>query len=183
MKKLWWLVAMMLVCSGAHAFKYIAGKGFEVKFTPAEAQKRLSKALPLSKKYNDAIQVSLDNVIIDVPEKGSRVHATGEASLTLPGVAKPVNGKFKIESGVRYDGASRGIYLLDPVISDVKIPGIPEMLTKQTHTAITSAVKEYAAANAVYTVPAAQKEPEIVKLVVKEVTVADGQFLVILATP
>lgn len=182
MKKFLCVAALLLLCFSAYAFKYVPGKGFEVRFTSAEAQKRLDTVLPLSKKYIDAVEVSLQKVTIDVPENGNRVHATASASLTLPGIPKPVSGEFKVESGLRYDGKSRGVYLIDPVVGDVRIPGIPAALTNPSRSALTLVIKEYAAANPVYILPPTQNEAEIIKLEVKQVTVVQGQFVVLLGT-
>jgi hypothetical protein len=182
MKKYLCISALLLLSSVAHAFKYIPDKGFEVRFTPAEAQKRLDPVLPLSKKYQDTAEVTLKKVTVAVPDNGSRVHANASASLTLPGVAKPVSGEFKVETGLHYDGKNRGVYLIDPVVGDVRIPGNPAALTNLSRSVLTFAMKEYAAANPVYILPPTQNEGEILKLEVKQVTVTEGQFVVILGT-
>jgi hypothetical protein len=128
-RRVMWLAAVMgLVTSalGTHAWAgYNVWTG-EYTLSKQELQTLVERRFPASMRYAQVLTVRLTRPRIDLNGGANRVTTHLDAQITnsmLP--APPINGSVALDSGIRYDAATRAVLMDNPNVSKVDLDGTP----------------------------------------------------------
>ena len=91
-----------------------------------------------------------------------------------------MDGSLILGSALQYESSRGEILLADPLIEDVQIDGVPKRFEDLIHTLSKVVAKRYLAQIPIDRLQADDVEESLAKLVLRSVTVQDGEVVVVL---
>ena len=125
--------------------------GRDIQFTAPQLQAQLDHKFPRDyRKLGGLVSISLLNPRLDLPG-GGRVHLEFDIGLAgMGGSSRNPSGHFTLESGLRFDRATRGLHLDNPEILNVDVPALGGVMNGTARTMLNSWLQDYAREEPVY---------------------------------
>ena len=109
-----------------------AGLGNEYTFSQAQLQSALERKFPFSKRYMELFDVQLTNPQLVLDAARNRVTVQFDAAIdNRLFFRQPLNGRFALDSALRYDPASHSLVLQDPEVKQFDVQGLPGQYSRQ----------------------------------------------------
>ena len=150
-----------------------------ISFTGPQLQSFLDRHYP--REYDQLgglITLSVMNPQISIPAQGGRLHLDFDVGIDGLGLRSDrTTGHFAVTSGLRYDPATRGLYLDAPVLESAELPLLGGRINASGRDLINGWLRDYAKAEPVYRFDST----EIDKLGKRRVTatsIEDGRVIV-----
>ncbi|TXI84815.1 MAG: DUF1439 domain-containing protein [Cupriavidus sp.] len=106
--------------------------GNEYTFSQAQLQSALERKFPFSKRYMEVFDVQLTNPQLVLDAARNRVTIQFDAAVdNRLFFRQPMNGRFALDSALRYDPASRSLVLQDPEVKQFDVQGLPGPYARQ----------------------------------------------------
>ena len=141
-------VGLLAACSSLGSSVLL---GRDIAFTAPQLQAQLDRKFPRDyKKLGGLVSISLLNPRLSLPG-GGRLKL--EFDLGIGGMGNPSrnpSGRFVLESGLRFDAASRGLHLDNPEIVGIEVPALGGVMNDSARSMLNSWLLDYAREEPVY---------------------------------
>lgn len=129
-----WLAAAGIATAAA-ATGWLAACGVfgnEYTFSQAQLQAALERKFPFSKRYMELFDIQLTNPQLLLDAARNRVTIQFDAAVdNRLFFRQPLNGRFALDSALRYDPPSRSLVLQDPEVKQFDVQGMPSQYSRQ----------------------------------------------------
>ena len=161
-------------------YLYLVGREYELRFTEAELQAKLSERLPLTKTYLFIFNVVLDEPRLALVDGSDRVNAGLNVTLNIwiDDEQLPLGGTLDVSGGVIYENSTGQYFLTDPAIENFDVQGVPSEYSDRVVSVLTKAIGQYYMDHPIYTLRSSDPKQAAAKLVLKKVIV-ENRVLVI----
>jgi Protein of unknown function (DUF1439) len=182
MKKLIVLLAVALAMALGGAYFYFSGREYVIKIPQQTLQDKLAAKLPLTKTYFLFFHLTFDHSRVSLTEGSNRIAVGMDVVLDITGGngSRPIGGVVDLSGGVRYDSSSGELFLMEPVIENLALQGLPEKYKARATEIIGKALIEYCKTHPVYTLKKNDARQATARLVLKKVTVENRALIVTL---
>lgn len=149
----WLLAGLLMLLAGCSTFNTVQARlGSSVNFTAVQLQRALDRNFP--KRYDGfgrLLSVSLEDPEISIPVTGNRLKLDVEIELnTLGQRNSDVSGHVMLTSGLRFDPATQGLHLQDPMIERLDIPALKNLTHAGALEILNAWLAQYAKQEPVY---------------------------------
>lgn len=176
------IVAAAGVILVASAYFLLTGQRFEISITNSDIQSRLDQLFPKTKTHLLVLRLTYQNPRAKLIEGADRIQIGLDAVLNIRLNREPrsFSGSVDVDTSISFNPESGEFFLIDPVIKNLAIGGIPQAYTGQANTLASEAAAEFMDRYPVYTLRATDVKTTIAKLVLKGVRVENGVLIVTL---
>lgn len=126
--------------------------GSRVTFTQPQLQHALDRNFP--KEYEELgglVSLRLTNPTLSIPYDSTRLRLDFDVGLSALGSSSlATTGHFALSSGLRFDMATRGLHLQDPVIESVDVPALGGVMGGTSRELLNAWLADYAREEPVY---------------------------------
>lgn len=177
MKRFLLLALALLVAVGA-AYLVFKGRAYTVHIERAEIQSALDARLPYSKNFLIVFTLTVNDVDVILADGADRIGVTCNMNVRIPGEGGNISvpGTVTADAGIRYEPDEYCFYLVDPVIRDAAIQGIPPHLAKQVSGVATLAVRHLANTVPIYRIKDKNLKSKLARAILKEVRIVNGRL-------
>lgn len=153
-----------------------------LRFSEDDLRKQLEARLPYEKRYLFIFDVRLEEPRIDLIEGADRIAGGVDIALKagLGGQAITLNGGADLSGGVRYDAGARALFMTDPVVERLRLPGLPEAYEGEARRAVSLALAEFYETRPIYVLDADTASKAAARLLLKDVAVHNEKLEVTL---
>ncbi len=182
MSKAIWIVALVVLIAMGAAYFFFVGKEYQVILTEEQIREKLEARLPITKRYFLIIELTLSNPRVDLENGSNRVLAGLDAVLNIKINNNPIplGGTVDASAGVTYVPEEGQFFLVDPVVENLGIQGIPAKWQTKVNEAASKALAEYFEVNPIYTLKRANLKQAAARAVLKNVVVENNQLVITL---
>jgi hypothetical protein len=150
----------------------------EMHFSRAQLQKKVDTVFPVDE--NKALlRVRFSNPVVALPAAGERMGLALDMRVKLPG-GKKAEGRLFFNSGLIYDPNRGEIALADPRLDSLDVEGVPRRFESALQTTAEVVAKRYLAQIPVYRLNADDYKQSLAKLVLKSVSIRDGEVVAVI---
>ena len=150
----------------------------EMIFSQAQLQKKVDAVFPVDE--NKALlRVRFSNPQVILPTAGERIGLALDIRAQLPGGRK-ARGRLHVDSGLIYDPNRGEIALADPRLDSLDVAGVPKRFESALQAVAEVVAKRYLAQIPVYRLNADDYKESLAKLVLKSVSVRDGEVVAVI---
>jgi hypothetical protein len=125
----------VLTMAGAASLAWLAGCasfGGHYTFSQRELQAALERKFPFNKRYLEVFDIQLANPQLTLDPARNRISLQFDATLDNKlFFRQPLNGRFALYSGLRYDAPTRSVVLQDPQVLQFDVQGLPGQFSRQ----------------------------------------------------
>lgn len=125
----------LAVAAAATAAAFVAACGSftnEYTFSQSQLQAALERKFPFNKRYMELFDIQLANPHLTLDAARNRVSVQFDATLdNRLFFSQALNGRFALESGLRYDPATLSVVLQDPQVQQFDVKGLPGQFSRQ----------------------------------------------------
>ena len=174
------LIGTLILCSLLGAgYWYFSGKDFFLYFTEAQLQEKLNAKLPVTKTYLMIFNITLENPKLHLVNGSNKVLMGLDVAINLnvAGDARSLGGKIEVSGGVAYLPGTAQFFLIDPVVENLSMQGIPNRYAEKVRLALSKALSTYYAEHPLYQLKASDAKQAAAKLVLKSVVVENQQLV------
>ena len=123
----------------------------KVTFTEPQLQRHLERNFPREfDKLGGLVSATLSQPRVSIPANDNRLRLDFHISISALGAKDITSGSFALASGLRYDPASQGLHLKDPVLLNINLPNAGSLLSGGTRSLLNNLLVEYANQQPVY---------------------------------
>lgn len=149
----------------------------EVVFTRAQLQKEVDGVFPVREKQS-LLRATFSDPEILLEPGGERIGLSLTVAVKLP-VGGEVDGTLIVDSGLIYDPERAEIALADPRLRNLNLDGVPERFRPALGAIAEVVARRYLAQIPVYRLDADEFEQSLARLVLKSVSVRDGEVVAV----
>lgn len=137
-------------CSSLGALGALLGN--EVSFTAPQLQRSLDRRFPRDyDKLGGLVTLSLLNPRLSIPSGSNRLQLDFDVGIGGPaGASRTPSGHFALQSGLRFDPATRGLHLDQPAITGVDVPALGGRMNDNARGLLNRWLVDYAREEPVY---------------------------------
>lgn len=182
MKKVVLWLAGGILCALFFAYIYFSDKEYVVTIPEQVIREKLDSKLPLKKTYLLIFDVTLDNPRVDLIAGSNRIN-TGldiELNIKIDNHEKPLGGKVDASGDLRYAPSEGAFYLVNPVIENLLIQGLPENYSDKISKVFEKALKNFYSSRPIYTLKASDTKPAAARLILKTLQIQEEAVIVTL---
>lgn len=182
MKKLGIIFALALIIGITVAFLVLKGKEFVLRIPENDLRSKMEEKLPFTKTYLLIFSVTLSNPRVDLIDGTNRVNAGLDVRLNIKfrETDREFGGKVDISGGIQYNPDTGEFYLLDPVIENLSIQGIPDKHINKANSSVSKALGAYYKDHPIYTLRSTDVKKATARLLLKSVIVENEELVVTL---
>lgn len=147
-------------------------------FTSHQLQRKVDGIFPVEERKG-LVRARFTQPQILLRPGTDRIGLSLDVQIRLPG-GKKMDGSLILGSALQYESSRGEILLADPLIEDVQIDGVPKRFEDLIHTLSKVVAKRYLAQIPIDRLQADDVEESLAKLVLRSVTVQDGEVVVVL---
>ncbi len=142
------LVALLAACASVGALL-----GDSVVFTTPQLQAQLDRRFPRDyEKLGGLVTLTVLNPRLSIPAQGGRLRLDFDLGVGgLGGGGRTPAGSFAVSSGLRFDGARRGLFLDAPMLESADVPQLGGALGGSGRELVNRWLEDYARDEPVYT--------------------------------
>jgi hypothetical protein len=158
---------------------YVSGKDFFLYFTEAQLQEKLNAKLPVTKTYLLFFNVTLENPKVHLINGSNKVLMGLDVALNLSvaGEAKSLGGTIEVSGGVGYAAGTAQLFLINPVVENLSVQGIPKRYEEKVRLAFSKALASYYAEHPLYQLKSSDAKQAAARLILKSVAVEHQQLV------
>ncbi len=150
----------------------------EMVFSQAQLQKKVDAFFPIDE--NKALlRVRFSHPQVILPPGGERIGLALDVRVQLPG-GKKARGRVHMDSGLIYDADRGEIALSDLRLDSLDVEGVPEDFESGLQAVAEVVAKRYLAQIPVYRLHADDYKESLARLVLKSVSVRDGEVVAVI---
>ncbi|MDF3838104.1 DUF1439 domain-containing protein [Cupriavidus basilensis] len=106
--------------------------GNDYTFSQSQLQAALERKFPFNKRYMELFDIQLANPQLTLDPGRNRVNVQFDATVdNRLFFRQALTGRFALDSGLRYDQATRAIVLQDPQVQQFDVTGLPPQFARQ----------------------------------------------------
>jgi hypothetical protein len=182
MQRLLIALIAVLALTGIAAFIALKNRSFQVVVPESTIREKMVEAMPYTKTYLLIFDVTLSNPRVDLVDGSSRIDAGLDVALDLrlEGQAKRLGGSVDVSSGVTYRPESGAFHLVDPVVEQLAIDGLPVIYSDRARKAVGVAIEAWYRERPIYVLGRTDLKQSAASLLLQDVTVAGDQLIVTL---
>ncbi len=141
--------SLLAGCSSLDTAAALLGR--DISFTAPQLQAQLDRKFPRDyKKLGGLVSFSLLNPRLSLPG-GGRLQLEFDIGIGgMGGASRNPSGHFALESGLRFDGGTRGLHLDNPEIVSVDVPALGGAMNDTARSMLNSWLLDYAREEPVY---------------------------------
>ncbi|MES2048484.1 MAG: DUF1439 domain-containing protein [Pseudomonadota bacterium] len=179
MKKIVVVSALILCTMLGAGYWYLSGKDFFLYFTEAQLQEKLNAKLPLTKTYLMIFNITLDKPKLHLVNGSNKIQMGLDVAINLNvvGEAKFLGGMIEVSGGVAYVPENAQFFLIDPVVENLAVAGMPQKHEEKVRLALSKALATYYAGHPLYQLKSTDTKQAAAKLVLKSVVVENQQLV------
>lgn len=153
---------------------------YDIKITNDEIQRKLASRFPITRNYLFIFDITYENPQVILLEGSDKVSVSLDAILDMrvKSESKPLSGSAGVLCGIDFRPDTGQLFLTDCDITKLQIAGIPDEFLEKVNEVTNLAAKELLDKYPVYTLKPREVKTTIAKLVVKNVVIRDGVFIV-----
>jgi len=173
-------LAVVLAAIGLGA--YLMTRTYEIRMTESDIQGSLEKALPFEKTYFIVATVKFDEPRVKLQQGSDRIGFGIRVGLGLKLKEKIASfeGTVDASSGIEYRAEESAFYLIDPLLEDLKIDGVPKKYLPVVKKAVQKGVSTYLQSRPAYTLKATDVKKAAAKLLLQDLRIEDGEMVIVL---
>ncbi len=124
----------------------------EFTFSREDMQTAVASRFPVTAQYSQLMDIRLANPLLSLDPDRSRLRTRLDARIRnqLLG-GQPIDGRFTVSNGLRYDAARRAVLLDKPEAEAVEVPGLPAHYAAQLRSAASVLANEVLNGYAIHT--------------------------------
>lgn len=166
----------------AAAYFYFSDREYVITIPEAEIAEKLNQKLPMEKTYLLVFKVTLDNPRVDLIAGSNRINLGLDIQLNIHinGDSKPLGGKIDASGSLQYKPEDGAFYLVDPVIENLTLQGVPEKHIDKTSKVIQQALVHFYSTRPVYKLKRSDIKQSFTRLVLKKLEVQNEVVVVTL---
>lgn len=167
---------------GAAVFWMLSRNDYVFRFSENDLRGQLEARLPYEGRHLFIFDVTLDHPRIDLVEGSDRVAGGVDVMVktSLGGRELSFSGATDMSGGVRYDQDQRAFFLKDPIVENLRLPGIPESYANRANAAISGALSEFYSTRPIYILEADTAAKSAARMLLKDVEVKNEHLVVTL---
>ena len=145
------LIAFAVLLAGCSSMGTSVLLGRDISFTAPQLQAQLDRKFPRDyKKLGGLVSISLLNPRLSLPG-GGRLKLEFDLGIgSMGNSSRNPSGRFALESGLRFDAASRGLHLDNPEIVGIDVPALGGVMNDSARSMLNSWLLDYAREEPVY---------------------------------
>lgn len=174
MKKLF-LILVLFLAGLVAGVLYLREQEVVIVLSEAQLQERVEELFPLEQQYMVVVTLRLRDPEVKLVEGADRIHYRMHAALSVPGVGDRLSGTGEVSGRLRFDEASRQLFLEDSAVEDVDIEGVPSMYRGAVREAADLVARRQLDRHPVYTVEDDLLDRISGAIVVRDVRVKGGE--------
>lgn len=155
-----WIVIALVLLVGAGLFAWVQAKRGEFHVSEARLQAHVSRQFPLERNMLLLLLLRwrLSRPALHLLPQRQRVALGLDVHLSarLEGQSVDLGGRVEVEAGLRADAARHAVFLVDPVIVQLVLAGIPESQLLRVQDSLRSLLSEWFARNPIHALPASR---------------------------
>ena len=176
------VICVCIVVGIATAFFVFKGAEFVVALEKEQIQEAIDKKMPYEKSLAFIFKLQARNTTVLLESGSNRIGASTDVLLNmkLNDNDKNLGGYVRSDTGIRYDQKDFCFYLINPVVQELKIQGIPEKYTAVVTGSAKKLLEHYLLDIPVYKINDKNLKLKLAKAVLKKVDVVDGKLVLTL---
>ena len=141
----WAPIAIGVAVLIAGLIYFATQRDFTFRFSETEIQRQLSERLPFTKRYLFIFDVTIDEPRVDLVDGSERVTAGADVMLNIRiGESDiPLTGAVDVSGEVDYQAEGGAFYLVNPVIENLSIDGLPDSYAEKSSEVVEAAMSEF----------------------------------------
>ena len=173
---------ILLAILGAAAFYVLKDRNYTIKITETQLRERIDDQLPFSEDYLLVFNVTFDNPRVDLLEGAERIAGGLDALVKVKVGSReiPVSSAVDVSGGVRYDATLGAFFLIDPVVENVQMQGLPDRFANGANAALSLALREFYEERPIYTLADDDFKQSTAKFILRDVVVKNEKLHVTL---
>lgn len=182
MNKVLATLGFTILVIAAAVYFYFSGREYVITIPEAEIAEKLQHKLPMEKTYLLIFKVTLDNPRVDLVAGNNRINLGLDVQLNIHinGDSKPLGGKLDASGSLKYVPEEGAFYLVDPVIENLALQGVPEKHIEKASKVIQQALVHFYSTRPVYKLKHSDIKQSFTRLVLKSLEVKDEAVVVTL---
>lgn len=164
---------------------WLRGEHTTVRIGQAQLRAELDTHFPIERPVFLLLNYRLSQPRLTLLPQTSRVALGFSIGLNarLDGQRAKLQGSIDAETGLRYDDAAGALYLIDPVITDLALEGVPEKHLSRVQDGARLVLAEVFARYPAYTLDKADLRQRAVKLALRDLRVEGDAVVLELGVP
>jgi len=181
-KPFWLATALILTAAAIGTYLYFQDKEYQYRFSESFLQQKIAERMPINKAYLGVFALTLDNAVVSLKQGQERIHIDIDTrvNINLLGRSTSIDGRVGLSSGIRYAAEHGAFFLSDPAVERFTLQGLPAQYADQVQTSLTRSLAEFYAQRPVYVLSDADLKQRAARLMLKQVTILDGEVIVTL---
>lgn len=175
-------IASIIVCVLIGAYAYLSGKEYVITIPENDIAEKLNDKLPLEKTYLLIFSVSLDNPRVDLMAGSNRINGGLDLTLNIKvgNEDRPLGGAVDVSGNLAYEPELGAFFLIDPVIENLDLQGVPKMYSAKISTVVEKALAHFYSTRPLYRLKSTDVKQSLARLVLKKVEVESEAVVVTL---
>ena len=176
------LLLIVVLAIGAGVYWFSTANSLTFRLSEPQLRAIANAQAPYENSYYSLFDVTLDNLRVDLEDGSDRIAAGADIKLVLDlGFAMiPLNGAADFTGGLEYRPEAGAFFLKDPVITDLRIQGVPARYADRSHEVVSLALAEYYELQPVYSLEDTRASHMAARLLLKEIEIKDEHLIVTL---
>lgn len=164
---------------------WLGGERATVRIGQAQLRAEMDKRFPVERPVFLLLNYRLSDPRLTLLPDTSRVALGLSIGLNarLDGERSNLQGSIDVETGLRYDAAAGALFLVDPVITDLELDGVPERHLSRVHDGARLVLAELFSRYPAYTLDRGDLRQQAVKLVLRSLRVEGDAVVLELGVP
>lgn len=177
-------VGLALAAAVAAAF-YFSGREYKLRFAEADIQSKLAENAPFTERYFGIFEVTLSSPRVELLDGSDRISAGADVTLNIHinDNPRPIGGTIDFSGAVDYVPEQGQFFLVEPVIENFDVQGIPAAFEGRARLALSAALARFYATRPIYTLDDGDLRQNAARLLLRDVDVADDVLTVTLGVP
>ncbi len=164
---------------------WLRGEQTIVRIGQAQLRAELDKRFPIERPVFLLLNYRLSEPRLTLLPQTGRVSLGLSIGLNarLDGERTKLQGSLEVETGLRYDDAAGALFLVDPVITDLALDGVPEKHLSRVQDGARLVLAEVFSRYPVYTLDHNDPRQQAVKLALRDLRVENDAVVLELRVP
>jgi hypothetical protein len=172
---------IVLLAGAGFAYVYFGEKTYQLRITNQEIQEKVDQKFPITKTHLVLFKVTWKNPKVVLVNGSERVTVSFDAEIHLRDADSNVlRGTCQVTSALNYKADKYEFYLVDPKIEQLDIQGVPAKMEQKVTEVFNKYANEVFDQFPVYKIRGTDRNKVIARMVLKKVTVENGDLVITL---
>ena len=176
MKKSFILIGVLVALTSVLVTFVFLPRELSVQIPQAQIQQKIDAEFPIQEEML-FLTAELSNPTVELRESSERVHCTIDASVKVTGTSEALTGQASLSAGVSYRPEEGTFYLDNARIDEMEIGALPSRYLQPVTRVVNIISDDVIETIPIYTLDQDKLGQRAVKLVLKEVAIADNELV------